>query len=94
LGGPPPLPPQLRGLCTPEASEAARAENIRTVVSADGWKLNWSSVGDHELYCLSDDPLELRNRVREPAQRERVSDLADRLRDWQRRTGDALMPLS
>jgi arylsulfatase len=90
---PPALPEHQTALGTPEQAEAALAETIRTLVTPDGWKLNWSGLGDHELYDLNADPLESRNLARDPAQRDRLRGFAARLRDWQRRTGDTLMPI-
>ena len=66
------------------------AESVRTVVTADNWKLNISSIGDHELYDLSGDPLELDNLYGSPQQRDRVDAMADTLHRWQQRTGDSL----
>ncbi len=59
----------------------------RTVVSG-GWKLNLC-VGDQcELFDLDNDPHEMRNLFDDPAQRDRVRDLAARIRDWQIETDD------
>ena len=37
------------------------AEHIRGIVTRDRWKFNWSTVGDHELYNLDEDPFETKN---------------------------------
>ena len=59
----------------------------RTVVSG-GWKLNLC-VGDQcELFDLENDPHEMCNLFDDPAQRDRVRDLAARIRDWQIETDD------
>jgi len=60
----------------------------RSVISADGWKLNLSATDQAELYDLDSDPHELRNRFDEPGQQGRVGELADRLRAWQAQTAD------
>jgi len=60
----------------------------RTVVTADGWKLNLSPVDQCELFNLAQDPHEQRNLFDDPACRDRVRDLAVRIRRWQARTGD------
>lgn len=60
----------------------------RTIVSAEGWKLNLSPVDQCELYDLNADPYEQHNLFDDPAQRGRIRDLADRIRRWQERTGD------
>ncbi len=72
----------------PEAVAASLGDNVRTVVTPDGWKLNWSQVGEHELYNLPADPLELRNLVGDADQADRVATLRDRIRAWQDRTAD------
>ncbi|MCY3760217.1 MAG: sulfatase-like hydrolase/transferase [Gemmatimonadetes bacterium] len=64
----------------------------RGIVSAEGWKLNLSPVDQCELYDLNTDPHEQRNLFDDPAQRDRVRTLADRIRAWQERTEDS-MPL-
>lgn len=64
------------------------AESIRTVVAADNWKLNLSSIGDHELYDLGADPFECRNLYAESAQRERIEAMRQKIVAWQERTGD------
>ena len=69
-------------------------EPLRTVISAERWKLNVYTRGQHELYDLNTDPHELENLFGLPKHRERVEDLVARLRRWQSRTGDqAEMPL-
>lgn len=60
----------------------------RTVVSGDGWKLSLSPGDQGELYDLNSDPFEQRNLFDEAGHRERVRDLASRIRQWQGRTGD------
>lgn len=60
----------------------------RTVIGADGWKLNLNAEDRCELYHLESDPHERRNRYDEPGQRHRVRDLAGRIEAWQRRTAD------
>jgi arylsulfatase A-like enzyme len=60
----------------------------RTVIGADGWKLNLSPVDQCELYNLNDDPHEQYNLYDDPDQRGRVRDMAERIRRWQKRTAD------
>ena len=64
------------------------AQPLRTVVSAQRWKLNLYTSGPGELYDLNADPHELDNLYDRPQHRDRVADLADRVRRWQERTGD------
>jgi arylsulfatase A-like enzyme len=69
------------------------SESIRTVVSGDGWKLNVSDIGEHELYHVQSDPCEYANRVADPALADLRADLLGRIAAWQSRTGDTAMAL-
>ena len=60
----------------------------RTVIGADGWKLNLNAEDRCELYHLESDPHERRNRYDEPGQRHRIRELTDRIEAWQQRTAD------
>lgn len=60
----------------------------RTVISAEGWKLNLSSVDQSELYDLNTDPFEQKNLYEEPEHRDRIRDLTARIRVWQHHVGD------
>ena len=60
----------------------------RSVVTADRWKLNLCAGDQCELYDLNEDPHELDNLFDEPAQRDRIRDMAARIRVWQDETGD------
>ena len=59
----------------------------RALVS-DGWKLNLCAGDQCELYDLESDPYEMSNLFDDPSQRDRVRDLAARIRAWQITTGD------
>lgn len=61
---------------------------IRTVIAPDGWKLNVSETGEHELYDLKGDPLETRNLYRRGENRGVVRRLYSYIREWQERTRD------
>jgi arylsulfatase A-like enzyme len=60
----------------------------RTVVSAEGWKLNLSPEDRCELFNLNADPVEQVNLFDDSAQRDRVRDLTERIRRWQQHTED------
>jgi arylsulfatase A-like enzyme len=60
----------------------------RGVVSGDRWKLNLSPGDQCELYDLNNDPAELENLFDKPEHRDRVRDMAARIRIWQDETGD------
>jgi choline-sulfatase len=64
----------------------------RTIITGDGWKMNVCPDDRGLLFNLHDDPHELRNLFRDPAQRDRIADLTARLGRWQVETGDG-MPL-
>ena len=60
----------------------------RSIVTADRWKLNLC-VGDQcELFDLGSDPFEQHNLFNEPAHKDRIRQMASRIRLWQHRTGD------
>ena len=85
--------PVLRGEETLERNDAfvewnAADDPWRTVVSAEGWKLNLSPEDQCELFDLNADPHEQQNRFDDPDQKDRIRDLAARIRRWQERTED------
>ncbi len=63
----------------------------RSVISPDRFKLNLSPGDQGELYNLANDPHEQRNLFEDPAQRDRIRDLAARIRLWQMETGDDMV---
>jgi N-acetylglucosamine-6-sulfatase len=75
-----------RSMATPEI-DRANALDWRSVVSGR-WKLNLCAGDQCELFNLETDPYEELNLFNDSAQRDRVSDLANRIRSWQQRTGD------
>lgn len=60
----------------------------RCMVSGDRWKLNLCSVDQCELFDLNNDPFEEENLFNESAHRDRVREMAARIRLWQHETGD------
>ena len=60
----------------------------RSVVTADRWKLNLSAGDQCELYDLNTDPHEMRNLFDDPAHRDRVREMAARVRAWMYDVGD------
>ena len=73
-----------------EATKRMMALPWRTVIAADGWKLNLNSEDQCELYHLDTDPYEQHNRFDEPDQRDRIRALTQRIEAWQERTADSL----
>ena len=72
------------------SSEIDRAVSAawRSMVSADGWKLNLCASDQCELYDLNTDPHEQINLFGEPAQRVRLRDMAASIRGWMESLGD------
>lgn len=60
---------------------------IRCIRTAE-WKLVVNLLDTDELYCLSEDPEEIRNRIADPACAARRDELHDRLLAWQQSTRD------
>lgn len=79
---------------TRERYFAAMTEPVRTLITPDGWRFSTSpQLGEPQLFNLREDPGELQNLAKDPAQSPRMKDLTRRLEDWQARTGDTV-PLS
>jgi arylsulfatase A-like enzyme len=62
--------------------------SIRTVVTPDGWKLNWSSMDKSQLFGLEEDPKEKENLFYEEAYAGKVRELQGLIKGWQARTAD------
>jgi len=77
------LDPALLG----KASKAV-ADPVRTIVTPEGWKFNWTGLGENELYDLNADPHETRNLAAKPEYRTFIHGLAERIGAWQARTND------
>jgi arylsulfatase len=60
----------------------------RSIVTGDRWKLNLCAGDQSELFDLNADPWEQTNRFDDPAHRDRIRELAARIRLWQVETGD------
>jgi len=52
------------------------------------WKYVESNIGEHELYDLTNDPLEMNNQYGDAAYEHIISDLSQRLDKWRLRTQD------
>ena len=63
-------------------------ERLRTVRTPEGWKLTVDDRSQGELYDLRNDPQERTNLFYDPAHLDRVRTLLERIRAWQRQTGD------
>ncbi|MBT3192098.1 MAG: sulfatase-like hydrolase/transferase [Verrucomicrobia bacterium] len=86
------LPSRLEGVVSCDELKEAITDSVRTVISPDGWKLNCSPLGEHELYDLNNDPGETVNifaENKEPARK-----LREEIVTWQQETGDTVeLPL-
>jgi len=60
----------------------------RSVIAGDRWKLNLSPGDQCELYDLNTDPHELTNLFDQPEHRDRIRQMAARLRLWQAEVND------
>ena len=76
-----------RNLGTPEINRMV-SMHWRTVITPDRWKLNLCPADQCELYDLNNDPHEMTNLYDDPSQRDRIRDMAARVRIWQSATGD------
>lgn len=63
----------------------------RSLIAADGWKLNLCSGDQCELYDLNRDHFEQANRFDDPGQKNRIQELAQRIRVWQKKTNDMVL---
>ncbi|NKB59687.1 MAG: sulfatase-like hydrolase/transferase [Alphaproteobacteria bacterium] len=62
----------------------------RSVITPERYKLNLSPGDQCELYDLNSDAHEMKNLYDDPAHRDRVRDMAARIRMWQAATADTL----
>ena len=85
-----PLPEYIAEIATREQALAALADPVRSIVTVDGWKMNYSPLGEHELYNLKQDPGETRNLAGEPDYGSRMSELGRRIKRWQQITSDTV----
>lgn len=68
--------------------EAAFRDPVRTVITPDGWKLNYSPLGEHEVYNLRQDPGETHNLAGEASVAGIINRLTDEIRSWQHTVAD------
>ncbi|MHC4914200.1 MAG: sulfatase family protein [Planctomycetota bacterium] len=82
------IPEWMTAMAEAGRIRAATTDPVRTVISPDGWKLNCSPLGEHELYDLGADPGETRNVFETESARAR--ELRADLAAWQDRAADAV----
>lgn len=89
LSGEVQIPEWMTKTETRENIAAACTDPVRTVITADGWKLNCSPRGEHELYNLTKDPFESENCFRQEIALSR--ELRERITGWQKKTSDGVV---
>ncbi len=65
--------------------------SFRTVISPDGWKLCLSDKDKNQLYNLNTDSLETTNLYYNPMYKKVVTDLSNKIKEWQVETGDRVV---
>lgn len=66
----------------------AMLDPVRTIVTPNGWKLNYRRSGNHELYNLEYDPYERDNLADKDEYADIIEDLSEKIFHWQRRIRD------
>ena len=72
----------------PSARQGHVDHLVRTIITPDGWKFNWSVLGRHELYNLKEDPLESTNLASDRKYHSLMRRLIRDIQSWQNRTRD------
>lgn len=85
-----PMPAFVLEVAEPERALQAIKEPVRTVITSEGWKLNWRPSGEHELFDLRRDPGETRNLATSRRFHPLIRELAGKIRGWQRNTDDTV----
>lgn len=73
---------------------AAVETSSRAVIAPDGWKLSLSLRDRNQLFDLTNDSLETTNLFYDPKYKEKVRELALKIKEWQVQTGDTLTILN
>ena len=74
-----------------ERVDRVYAAAMRAVVTEDMWKLSLTSAGEHELYDLNTDPLELVNLYNRAGAESKRAALRGKIESWQKKTGDTVV---
>lgn len=82
------VPEWMTAMAQLDVIRASTSDEVRSIITHDGWKFNCSPLGEHELYNLNDDPYEKMNLFEKERGGELVAGLLDQLHEWQKRTGD------
>lgn len=84
------FPKWLLELASEETIRSACGDAIWTVITPAGWKMNFSSRGEHELYNLVQDGDETHNLVGQPECQPIRHSLVNKIRHWRKLTGDPI----
>ncbi|MFW6059655.1 MAG: sulfatase-like hydrolase/transferase [Phycisphaeraceae bacterium] len=71
-----------------EQARTIAEQQWRTIITADGWKLNLCATDRCELHDLNEDPWEQCNLIDDPDCQRRVEEMTEKIRAWQRATDD------
>lgn len=82
------IPSLWKNKITEKEVSSAVQDLVRTVITPDGWKLNYSPLGEHELYNLSEDPGECINVFTVKENRSLIEKLIGEILCWQKRVND------
>jgi arylsulfatase len=73
-----------------EKLEQYLGAEVRTIITPAGWKYNWSSIGEDELYNLNKDTNEMDNLAFDDLQKDRIIELREKISLWQTTNNDIL----
>jgi arylsulfatase A-like enzyme len=79
-----------RDISEADPVQQAASPSIRTVISADGWKLSLSNRDKSQLFDLNGDPMEIHNLYYQDEHQDVVKELKAKIDAWQKLTNDTL----
>lgn len=66
--------------------------NFQRMVRGDGWKMiEYPAIGRQQLFDLKNDPAELHDLAADSRRQEKLAELTERLRTWQKAVGDPVL---
>lgn len=82
------IPDCWREIASDDEIVAAIEDPLRTVLTPEGFKYSWSTIGEDELYDLNEDPNETNNLAADTRYASQKDALRATIGEWQARTGD------
>lgn len=82
----PQIPDYVSEIASLEEIKKAISDPVRTIITPEGWKLNFSPRGEHELYNLKKEPDETQNLLGKEECNFVIKNLMERIRNWQKQT--------